>query len=264
MTDHRTRSRPTVRRSIPLLAELDREWDRLDRRPATMRTVRGWVAEEDPGGPVATALSTATTLDSILDASHARTGPVGDRVLLWLVDLAASEWLAGRIVLQRVLPGLIAATARADRDDRRLDHVVGAAWLAIRDFDTDRRRRHVAASLISDTVWQAFRRAERRRCAGELPLPSDLLERRAAPPRRLDPIVGLAGTVRAAERAGVADSHLDLIRALARAGSPAVLARQCSVTARTIRNRRDTAVAGIRSALGPDWADWADPLTAAA
>ena len=53
------------------------------------------------------------------------------------------------------------------------------------------------------------------------------------------------------------------MRRIVAAGSPSRAARNCKVTVRTIRNRRDTAAWKIRRALGPEWGDWTDPLVAA-
>ena len=94
-------------------------------------------------------------------------------------------------------------------------------------------------------------------------MPGSVLMAHPAPPHEATPIAALAGTLRAARRAGVPSADLDLIRRIAAAGSPSTAARQCEVTVRTIRNRRDAASWKIRRALGPEWEDWTDPLVAA-
>ncbi len=144
------------------------------------------------------------------------------------------------------------------------DLAVGAAWVAIRAYDVRERSRHVAPALIADTLWIGFRCGSRRKVEQEIPVPESVLRAYPAPPHESEPMTALAGTLRAAHHAGVPGSDLDLIRQLVVAGSPSSTARQCKVSVRTIRNHRDTATANIRSALGPDWADWADPLTAVA
>ncbi len=143
------------------------------------------------------------------------------------------------------------------------DIAIGAAWLAIRTFDVGARSLHVAPSLIADALWIGFRRESRRRVEQEVPVPGSVLVAYAAPPHRACPIEALAGTLRAARRAGVPSADLDLMRRIAVAGSPSGAARSCKVTVRTIRNRRDAASWRIRQALGPEWADWTDPLVAA-
>ena len=134
----------------------------------------------------------------------------------------------------------------------------------IATYDPVRRPRHIAAALVSDVIWTAFRQPSRRTSSREVPTPSSVFVRRAAPEADLDPIVALAATVRAAQRAGVEREHLDLVRELARVGSPSEVARRHRVTPRTIRNRRDTARDRIRAALGTEWDDWRDLSTAAA
>jgi hypothetical protein len=256
---------PTPRRITPLLSQLDREWARLRRRPATLRTVRRWT-----GDPAFTMLVTsARSLDEIVAATQPGADAPGaeDGKLRRLIEISATDELAGRIVLQRLLPGLISRSrawaGRSTATGHPSDIAIGAAWIAIRRFDVDARRRHIAPSLIADALWIGFRREARRRQATEVPVARDVLCSQLSVPQVADPITALAGTIRAAARAGVHSSDLDAIRAIAAAGGPTRAARAQSVTVRTIRNRRNAAASRIRSALGPDWADWSDPLVAA-
>jgi hypothetical protein len=135
--------------------------------------------------------------------------------------------------------------------------------MAIRGFDVEARSRHIAPALVADALWIGFRRGARRRIASEVPVPSSVLGAQPAPAHVADPLVALAGTLRAAARAGVRSSDLDLLRTIVVSGGPTRAARDCAVTVRTIRNRRDDVAAKVRRALGPDWADWTDPLVAA-
>ena len=143
------------------------------------------------------------------------------------------------------------------------DIAIGAAWMAIRRFDVRARSRHVAPALIADALWIGFRRGARKRVESEIPVPGSVLGAQPAPPHTPDPLAALAGTMRAAARAGVRSSDLELLRTIVIAGGPTRAARDCEVTVRTIRNRRDQAARRIRRALGPEWADWSDPLVAA-
>ena len=65
-------------------------------------------------------------------------------------ELARHDALAGRIVVQRLLPGLISAAAKyrflSEAGDPA-EEAVGAAWIAIRNYDVTRRTRHVAAAV---------------------------------------------------------------------------------------------------------------------
>ena len=179
-------------------------------------------------------------------------GRLDDTILLALVELARSDELAGRIVLQHLLPALISNARRyrsyTDRTDP-ITQIVPAAWLAIRSYDVDRRRHHVAASLISDSVFQAFRRQLRRCAASEEPTAPMSFANAAhhdGPANALDEFVTV---LRDARRAGVAAYDLDLLRQLVRVGSPSVVAAQRKVTPRTLRNHRDRAVDHVRTAL---------------
>ena len=261
---HHPDTRSRHRRSTPLLDQLDREWARLDRRPSTWRTIRSW---SDQGTlPISMPIASLDQLVALTQPNPGgRTMP--DEMLRSLVALALVDDLAGRIVLQRILPGVISGarrwTSRNDAVDP-IDVAIGAAWLAIRAFDLDRRSCSVAPALVADSLWIGFRRDARRKSDQELPVSSDILCGRPAPEHRLDPTTALAGTIRAADRAGVPASDLELVRHLIRSGSPSAAALERGVSPRTIRNHRDIATARIRHSLGIDGCDWTDPLTAVA
>lgn len=236
----------------------------MRRRPQVLGHVRTWSV--DP--ILAPVVSDVRDLDDLVHATQPGVigGGAGDEILRRLIARAPEEELAGRIVLQRILPGLISRARRWDghrRDADVCDIVIGAAWLAIRSFDTSARSLHVAPSLIADTLWIGVRRGARRKVEQEIPGPGSVLMAQPAPPQQATPIAALAGTLRAAHRAGVPAADLELIRRIVVAGSPSQAARECKVTVRTIRNRRDAASWKIRRALGPEWADWSDPLVAA-
>jgi hypothetical protein len=228
---------------------LDREWHHLRRRRRVVGTARSWRRRTTHVG-LDQLLAGIVDLDELLAATQAGR-PDADAILLELVRLSRSDELAGRVVVQRLLPGLIARAApyRSHHDDTDpAELAVPAAWLAIRRFDTDRRRSHVAARLVSDATDQAFRRPLRRRAAGDRPAaPATFVARPTVPSPTA--IEELATVVREAAASGVPAADLDLIRHLARAGSPSIVADAHGVTTRTIRNRRDRAVARIRSAL---------------
>jgi hypothetical protein len=176
-----------------------------------------------------------------------------DDILLVLVALARTDDLAGRVVLQRLLPGLIAQSRRyrSFRDPTDpLETAVPSAWIAIRCYDLERRTRHVAASLLSDSLFQAFRRPLRRRSATveEVRAPSTF----STAPWHDDPDTALdefVTVLRESQVAGVPAHHIDLLRHLVRAGSPSAVARERQLTPRTIRNHRDRAVEHVRLAV---------------
>ncbi len=247
-------STPTgcIERSF-LLERLDAEWAHLRTSRRALRTVRTW-ATSHPGHPLADVVGDITDLDQIRQAtqrcSDARRSD--DAILLALVELARGDELAGRIVLQHLLPSLITNARRyrsyTDRTDP-IALIVPAAWLAIRSYDVERRRQHVASSLISDAVFQAYRRQLRRRAGKEQVMsPSEFASASChdGPATALDEFVTM---LRDAQRAGVPSYDLDLLRQLVRVGSPGIVAKQRKVTPRTVRNHRDRAVDHVRSAL---------------
>jgi len=191
-------------------------------------------------------------LDQLIDGSHAQGGRLGETLFRTLVTLAADDQLAGRVLVQRLLPGVLATTKRYRSLCEHTDPIgeaIGALWIAISTFDIDQRRGPAAASIISDTMFIAFRRRVRRRAATEEPIEPGVFD---DVPTSSEPcaLVELADIVGEARRAGVATHDIDLIRHLVRAGSPGLVARQRQVTPRTVRNHRDRAVEHIRQATG--------------
>ena len=228
---------------------LDHEWASLRGRPRSIRRARSWAAHFDPC--LASFVSSAQSLDDVIAATHASGGASGDRLLRELVRLAPHDSLAGRVVVQRLLPGVLAAAARygrlCDHDDP-IAEAMGALWISIASFDAERRTGPVAASIISDTMFAAFRRRLRRKSAGEQPIEPRTFDDHADTTIEC-PFVEFAAVVRAARLGGVPTQDLDLLRHLIRAESPARVAAERHVTSRTIRNHRARAIARVRDAV---------------
>jgi hypothetical protein len=232
---------------------LDAEWAHLRTSRRAVRTARTW-ASRYPDHPLGTVVAELTDLDQIRQATQRRndTERADDAILLALVELSRDEELAGRIVLQHLLPALISNALRYRSFKNPTDpvaQVIPAAWLAIRCYDVERRRHHVASSLISDAVFQAFRRPLRVRSATEQvtsPTAFAATPCDDGPATAIDEFVTV---LRDARRAGVPAYDLDLLRQLVRVGSPGIVAEQRNVTPRTIRNHRDRAVDHVRTAL---------------
>jgi hypothetical protein len=239
-----------------LLLQLDVEWAHLRTSRLALRTARSWAAQRS-GHPLAHAVDGLSDLDDLLRATHRSTGPGardgdGDAILLALVELARHDELAGRVVLQRVLPALIVNARRyrsyTDRTDP-IAQIVPAAWIAIRCYDVERRCRHVAASLISDAVFQAFRRQLRSRRGGEEPMSPTVFASTVGRDDDVTALEELVAVLRDARRAGVPAADLDLLCQLVRVGSPTVVARERKVTTRAVRYHRTRAVRHVRDAL---------------
>lgn len=208
---------------------LDREWSQLRSRPALVRHAAGWAIVEGP----------LHDLDQILTAVGYQTAwtAANEAAMRNLVLRAAGDELAARIAIQRILPGLLAVVRRRRAADEGLDELVGAAWICIRTFNPARGSRCVAAALIADADYRAFRSRWRRRCAAERPTG---LAPELPPVSPVDsPAEQLADLLARARTAGIPDEDIELAR---RVGTEEIsteqLARELQVTARTVRNRR--------------------------
>lgn len=228
-------------RTDQLSALLDHDWAALRRRPAVLARARAWGLTERPIGD----------LDDLLAATGYRCAPTPERnaVLRALLDVARTDDLAARIVLQRILPGLLAVVRRRARfhhgSGGLLEELVGAAWITIRVAYVAPGSRHVAATLVSDARHRAFVAPARKRSAGEVARdPSAFVES----PGHDEPsaLEELAELVREARRRGLPAEDVELVRDLVRAESTAAVAAARSVTPRTVRNHRARAVYGIR------------------
>ena len=232
---------------------LDAEWARLRTARRSLGHARGWAAD-DPSHPLGKLVADAADLDVIIRATQRGVAPAGsdDVILHRLVELARDDDLAGRVLVQRLLPGLISQAA-AHRDYFEIidpiELVVPAAWLALRTFDTERRRHHIAASLISDAVFAAFRAPLRRRSSSQEVRSPDRFEEDADGFAPASAMEELADVVRDARCAGVPTGDIELLRRLAQVESPSMVADERNVTSRTIRNHRDRAVERVRAAL---------------
>lgn len=210
----------------------------MRRHPDAVRVARSW-------GVVDTSF---TDLDELLglagyeQPSTAHT----EHVLLELVLRARDEPLAARIVLQRLMPGLLGAVRRRRRPDRDhvLEDLVASAWVVIREYDPRRRPSCLAAALITGADYLAFGQAARR-ADPYVPTSPDHLDR-CVTNDRATALDELADLLREARAAGVSDADLEVVRGLVTAGSPTNLAAALGVTTRTIRNRRDRALDQLR------------------
>lgn len=223
-------------------ARLQREWDHLRHRPQHVVRARAWGVTDRDFDDLDTLLALAGFRTPATDETEA--------VLRRLVVRAADDELAARVVLQRVLPGLLALVRRREsrRGDDMLEHLVAAAWIAIRTFNPTRRPACLAAALIGEADHACFCRPGRRRSATEVTF--DPARVTGMPDeRRVSSCEELAGVLADARAAGVPTADLELVRRLLRAGSSAQVATDLQVTARTIRNRRDRVTLRLRQTL---------------
>ncbi|MEX1105899.1 MAG: hypothetical protein WEB78_06845 [Ilumatobacteraceae bacterium] len=224
-----TQPPPTV------LQQLHLEWRRLSGCRRSIERVAGWHLAV---GPVA-------TLDDLL--GHAgfgavqRGGHADDRVLATLVSLARHDDLAGRVVLQRILPGVASLVRRRTANPITradlTDEVVAAAWTVIRTYPVERRPDYVAANLLRRVEYEVFRKPTRRR-ATFAPRPTHLFDELSAPEPRMAAADEIDELLDLAHQHGFPAAEIDLARRLARGESTLAIASDLGVSDRTIRNRR--------------------------
>lgn len=232
-------------------SRLDTEWASLRTSRQALQHARSWMTS-GVGDPLDRVLDHMRSLDDLIAATQRCAPGVDDEILVRLIDLARTDELASRVVIQRILPGLISRSSRYRSFGDPIDPievVVPTAWLAMRAYDTVGRPRSVAASLISDAVFCAFRQPLRRRASTEVRMSPHRFAATIDESVGVEPIVELAAVFREATAAGVPSADIDLLRHIARSDSPATVARERGVTDRTIRNHRARAVSHVRTAI---------------
>ena len=250
--------------SRQVVGRLQTEWEQLSTSRSAIDAARAWPR------PV----QHFDTLDDLLRAAglgRTAAGDADDDLLGALVSVAADDVLAARVVLQRLLPGIVAiGRRRAAGLDRTalIDDLLATAWTVIRTFPVDRRPRFVAVNLLRDVEYRGYRQPLRRRRA-PMAVPDHLLDQKrltrvadhstndpANNPAN-DPANGTTNGMTArqelddllllAEQAGLGDADLALARRLGRGDTPAQVAADLEVTDRTIRNHRRQVVHRLRA-----------------
>jgi DNA-directed RNA polymerase specialized sigma24 family protein len=214
------------------------EWARLRTQRCALRRANSWPIVETP----------ITDLDDVLALIGYEQAPcpVADERLLELILIARTDELAARVIVQRVLPGLLAVVRRRRGigQDDVFDELLGAMWVAIRTFTPSRRPSSPAAALISDADYRAFRMAQRRRSSDEVPVDTTAIDPAATPTRSADDELNeLFADARAA---GFAAADLQFLRDLMSGPTAIEIAAALSVTPRTLRNRRDKLAVRLR------------------
>jgi hypothetical protein len=184
-----------------------------------------------------------------------------DRRLAGLVADAAHDPLAARIVLQRLLPGLLSiARRRGGRHGAltlRLYHeLLGNAWLVIRCYPIERRPYRVAANLLRDVEYQTFVREARLSRIRPEPWDATALEDldpAAAPlaSRDLHPFDEVVDALSEAKQAGARPDTVRFAAAVASGRSLRELAEERRVTVRAERYRREQVMSELRTLLDP-------------
>ena len=211
-------------------AQLEQEWNRLTTNPASIEQLARWDVAE----------TRFIDFNELLRA----TGfgcvevPGSEMVLRNLVALAASDHLAARVVLQRVLPGLVAAVRFRNRQmspEVALSELVAAAWIVITTYDSRRNPGSIAAAIIDSSVYRAFK-IERNRMSTES---LETIER-GLTHQESDALIELnelRDVLFEAERLGMSKDDIQLVFSVATGTSTEVLAKQIGITSRAVRYR---------------------------
>ena len=148
-------------------------------------------------------------------------------------------------MIQRILPGLLAVVRRRrGMSDDVFEELLGAAWIAVRTFNPKRSPRSIAAALISDADYNAFRAEGRRMSSREYPVDTQIDDQPHV--HETSACEQLAALFVEAADAGVTAGDLDLLRQLLETPTAIELAAILQITPRTIRNRRDRITARLR------------------
>ena len=253
----------------PLIVRLEREWQLLCQRPAVLRRAQGWsvgVAFDDLDQLIAAtgfwespaaraeAATELAVLTGELDGNLFDGNLIdGNKVVARLLAAARCDEIAARVVLQRLLPGLISRARRwgprrAGGSSEAFDEVLSAAWTVIREFPFERRPNHLVANLLRDSEYIAFRRATRRLLVHDLTEPR-LLDVAVERDTQLEPILELAAIIAEARSLVLSDNDVRLLTLLANGVSSAEAAEILQVSERTVRYHRAAAVGRLREAV---------------
>ena len=174
-----------------------------------------------------------------------------DAALAALLRQTQADPLAGRLILQALLPGLkqLAGSVSRDRGGRAelWSTLLAALWERIHDYPLQRRPRRIAANLLLDTRLAVRRESERaRRWSGGQAMPE-----RLAPPRRVFPFALERPLRRAVDAGAISADEAELIAQTRIDGSPlAALAAAAGVPYDALRLRRRRAEQRFAQFLG--------------
>lgn len=232
--------------NTPAVRQLVDDWAALAAKPRVVRQVNGWGL---PGAPIG-------HLDDVLERAgfgREATCSDGDRYLAALVKRAAHDELAGRIVLQRILPPLIAIAARRGRImqggfTEAFTLTVAQAWMLIRTYPIERRPAKIAANLVRDAEYHAFVREARLKRVSECTLSDEMLSASPAPGIELTAESELRDLLADAKQQLLTDRQIDVLTRVGKGESFDDIADDYGVSMRTVRGWRREAVDALREA----------------
>ena len=251
---------------LPTATRLWLDWDAIARSRRDIRRANSWNL---PGEPV-------RHLDEVLRRAgygESMTDEGCDLYLSQLTAIAHHDELACRVVVQRILPGLIAVAVRRGRivqggPSFALDQLASSAWMVIRNYPIDRRPLRVAANLLRDIEYQAFVRESRTK-RNSVELPADtwtIVNGETLRATRGIPMRGASSVATEADPVGTAAELSNLLHDLERLGLREIdrvaldemlsdrlspdSAKLAGISARALRDRRVAAIRRSQELLG--------------
>lgn len=220
------------------------EWERLRRRPATLRHVNQWSFLPQQVGDLDELLELAGFGRAIDDVD-------GDQLLWHLVREGEHDDLAARIVLHRILPPLMAMAKRRGRVVQGGAHmamvdVLATAWFVIRQYPHHRRHHKVAANLVRDIEYHAFVRHHRLRHVDEHQVGDEVLYQLVE--HNAIAHDGLSSVVEDAQDMGLEEKHIDVLREFSYGKCNEEVAATMGISSRTVRNYKRSAIEAIQKA----------------
>ena len=232
--------------SNPMLRDLGTEWRRLSTAQHALRRVNSWGLPQSP----------VVHLDEVLSNAGFGLDPkdsVADRYLFLLVERAATDELAARIVLQRLLPPLISVARRRGRItvggfDEAFTEILSQAWLLIRTYPTHRRPAKVASNLVRDSEYHAFVKPTRYQRYSVQPCDTESMAHVADPHTDEPAALVLHDIINRAEPT-MSPMSIAILRQLADGVTVEQLAKLYGVQLRTAQTWRRDAISELRGRM---------------
>ncbi len=226
---------------------LERDWRRELNSPRLRSRFQAW----SDADPALCRFQDAVGLVRFLRGPGPRAEK--DAVLCALMRRARLEPLAGRVVLQAMLPGLKKLAGRMLSDAREREELWSAlmacAWERIRTYPVERRPRKVAANLQLDCLRGTLRSLAGARSPDRTVLAWRLPEELDAPERCEGDVDALLARATAAGAVSKAEAELILSTRIDRIPL-SVLARSRGVKFDTLKHRRNRAERRLLVFLG--------------
>lgn len=233
----------TITRTQPdsLSARLDGEWTHLCSRPAVLRKVQSW--NITPSRP-------QSLPDLLAMAGHRRCPSTEtDAVLHALVERAATDVLVGRIVLERILPGLLTIVRTEQWKNPQVDAfdlLITEAWVAIRTFPVASGNRFIAPRLLNTARQRTFTHPRRLHRHDRERLSPSSFQPESPDEREAPAFEELIRVLIEARDGGLPAADLELFRRDVQLGSATEVAASYGHTTRALRYRRRDAVDRVR------------------